>query len=169
MLYNLYKKYIKNAGKKEDFTTKKIVINTPFVQERSSTQRGDMFHTIDGPIQLIPADVADLNFFSKFPVALNYCLVCIAKFTSKLTLTAWKKRGSWQLEKFLSETHHLRKYLIKEGRGELRLQTNQEFTQTKIKEITKKYNVVHFNSRLNDDHAVRAEQNHETKKPAKKF
>ena len=40
MLYNLYKDYIKNGGKKEDFKTKKIVINTPFVQGRSSTQKG---------------------------------------------------------------------------------------------------------------------------------
>ena len=42
--------------------------------------------------------------------------------------------------------------------GEIRLQTNQEFNQNKIKEIAKKYNVVHFNSRRNDDHAVGAEQ-----------
>ena len=40
VLYNLHKKYIKNRGKKEDFKTKKIVINTPFVQGRSSTQKG---------------------------------------------------------------------------------------------------------------------------------
>ena len=37
VLYNLYKGYIKNGGKKEDFKTKKIVTNTPLVQERSST------------------------------------------------------------------------------------------------------------------------------------
>ena len=64
VLYNLYKEYIKNGRKKEDFKTKKIFINTPFVQERYSTQRGDMLHTIDGPMQLVHADVADLNFFS---------------------------------------------------------------------------------------------------------
>ena len=78
----------------------------------------------------------------------------------KLTLTAWKKKSQLtdKLEKILSETQELRKYFIKEGRGELRLQTNQEFNQNEIKEITKKYNVVHFNSRLNDGHAVGAEQ-----------
>ena len=31
VLYNLYKEYIKNGAKKEDFKTKKIVINTPFI------------------------------------------------------------------------------------------------------------------------------------------
>ena len=63
-----------------------------------------------------------------------------------------------KLTKFLSETQELRKYLIKEGRGEIRLQTDQEFNQNEIKEIAKEYNVVHFNSRVNDGHAVRAEQ-----------
>ena len=38
------------------------------------------------------------------------------------------------------------------------LQTNQEFNQNKIKEITKTYYVVYFNSRLNEGHAVGAEQ-----------
>ena len=66
MLYNLYMEYIKNRRKKEDFETKKIVIITPFVQEWPSTQRGDMLHTKDGSIQLIHADVADLNFFFFF-------------------------------------------------------------------------------------------------------
>ena len=46
VLYNLYKEYIKNGGKKEDFKTKKIVINTSFVEERYSTQRGDILQTV---------------------------------------------------------------------------------------------------------------------------
>ena len=62
VLFNLYKEYIKNGEKKEGFKTKKIVINTPFVQERSSAQRGDMLHTIEGLMQLLHVEVADLNF-----------------------------------------------------------------------------------------------------------
>ena len=46
VLYNLYKEYIKNGGKKEDFKTKEIVINTSFVEERYSTQRGDILQTV---------------------------------------------------------------------------------------------------------------------------
>ena len=69
-----------------------------------------------------------------------------------------KSQVADKLENILSETKELRKNLIKEGRGEIRLQTNQEFNQNEIKEIAKKYNVVHFNSRLNDGHAVGAEQ-----------
>ena len=97
VLYNLYKEYIKNGGKKEDSKTKKIVTNTPFVQERSSTQRVDILHSIDGPMQFIHADVADLNFFSKSAVAPKYCLVCVDMFTSKTYAYSMKKRASWQI------------------------------------------------------------------------
>ena len=63
-----------------------------------------------------------------------------------------------KLEKFFSETESLRKYLKKEGRHHMHLQTDQEFNQNEIKEINKKYNVLHYSSKLNDGHAVAAEQ-----------
>ena len=88
VLYNLYKEYIKNGAKKEDFKTKKIVINTLFIQERFSPQTGDMLHTIYGSMQLVHDDVTDLNFFGKSAVAPKYCLLCVDMFTSKLTLNA---------------------------------------------------------------------------------
>ena len=96
VLYNLYKKYMKNRGKKEDFKTKKIVINTPFVQGRYLTQRGDMLHTIDGPMQLVHTDIADLNFFSKSVVAPKYCLLCLDMFTSKTYTYGMKKKAGCQ-------------------------------------------------------------------------
>ena len=119
-----------------------------------------MLHIIDDPMQLIHADVVDLNFLSKSPVAPKYCLVCVDMFTSSTYTCSMKKKNQLadKLRKLLSETQELRKYLIKEGRGELRLQTDQEFNHNEIKQITKKYNVVHFNNRLNDGPAVRAEQ-----------
>ena len=40
----------------------------------------------------------------------------------------------------------------------MRLQTNQEFNQNEIKEINKRYNVLHYNSKLNDGHTMAAEQ-----------
>ena len=127
-------------GKKGTLKTKKIVINTPFVQERSSTRREDMLHTIDGPMQLVHADVTDLNFFSKSAVAPKYCLLCVNMFTSKTSIYSMKRKSQMaeKLEKFLLETQELRKYLIKDGRGKICLQTNQEFNQNEIKEIAKK-------------------------------
>ena len=40
----------------------------------------------------------------------------------------------------------------------MRLQTDQEFNQNEISEINKKYNVLHYNSKRNNKHAVGAEQ-----------
>ena len=61
ILFNLYNEFISNDGNK-NVLKEQIVINTPFVQEHASYQRGDMLYSIDGPMQLIHADLADLNF-----------------------------------------------------------------------------------------------------------
>ena len=116
VLLNLYNEFVKNGGKTSDFKDKKVVVNTPFTQEKSVTQRGDMLHTIDSPMQLIHADVADLNFFSESAVAPKYCLVCVDLFTSKTYTYGMKKKSHLpsKLEKFFSETESLRKYLKKE-------------------------------------------------------
>ena len=70
------------------------VINTPFIQEKSVTQRGDMLHTIDSPMQLIHADIADLNFFSKSAVAPKYCLLCVDLFSLKVYMYRMKKKAN---------------------------------------------------------------------------
>ena len=49
-------------------------------------------------------------------------------------------------------------YPKKENKHRMRLQTNQEFNQNKMKALNNKFNAEHFNSRLNDGHAVAAEQ-----------
>ena len=91
-LYNLYSSFVKNGGKAKEFSSKKVVLTIPFIQEKSVTQRGDILHTIDGPMQLIQADVADLHFFSKSTVAPKYCLVCADLFTSKTYTYGMKKK-----------------------------------------------------------------------------
>ena len=53
-----------------------------------------MWHTIDGPMQLIHADVADLNFFSKSAVAPKHCLLCVDLFTSKVHTYGMKKKAN---------------------------------------------------------------------------
>ena len=92
VLYNLYSSFVKNGGKAKEFSSKKVVLTTSFIQEKSVTQRDDMLHTIDGPMQLIHADVADLHFFSKSAVAPKYCLVCIDLFTSETYTYGMKKK-----------------------------------------------------------------------------
>ena len=105
------------------------------------TQTGDILHTIGGPMQVIHADVADLNFFSKSAITTKYCLVCVDLFTSKTYTNGMKKKSHLpsKLAKFFSETESLRKYLKKEGRDQMHLQTDQEFNQHEIKESNKKF------------------------------
>ena len=113
-----------------DFKDKKVIINTPFTQEKSFTKRGNMLHNTDGSMQFIHADVVDLNFISKSAVAPKYCLVCVGLFTSNTYTYGMKKKShvSFKLENFFSETESLRKYLKKEGKHQMRLQT-EEFNQ----------------------------------------
>ena len=52
----------------------------------------------------------------------------------------------------------------------MRLWINQEFNQNEIKEINKKHNVEHYNSKLNKGHAVGTKQKiRELKNRIKKF
>ena len=149
VLYNLYSSFVKSRGKASEFSSKKVVL----------TQRGDMLHTIDEPMQLIHADIADLHFFSKLAVAPKYCLVCVDLFTLKMYTYGVKKKSqlSAKLEKLYSDTESLREYLKRKNRHQTQLQTNQEFNKKEIAEINKKNNVLHYNSKFNDGHVVGAE------------
>ena len=69
-----------------------------------------------------------------------------------------KSQLSVKLGKFYFNTESFREYLKGENRHQMRLQTDQEFNQNEIDKINKKYNVLHHNSKLNDGHAVGAEQ-----------
>ena len=82
VLYNLYSSFVKSRGKASEFSSKKVVL----------TQRGDMLHTIDKPMHLIHADIADLHFFSKLAVAPKYRLVCVDLFSLKMYTYGIKKK-----------------------------------------------------------------------------
>ena len=73
-------KYEKN-GEKNSVAT---IINTPFTQERRGTQHGEILYIVDGPFQLVHADMDNLEFSSKSAAAPKYCLLCVDLFTSKV-------------------------------------------------------------------------------------
>lgn len=72
VLLNLRNEFLWKGGRKNTLKDKKIVVNTPFIREKSVTQIAEMLRTIDGPMQLIHADFAALNFFSKSAAAPRY-------------------------------------------------------------------------------------------------
>ena len=119
-----------------------------------------MLHTIDSSMQLVHADVADLNFFSKSAVAPKYCLLCVDLFNSKVYTYPMKKKSQLadKLEKFYLEIEDVRSYLKKGKRYRMRLQIDQKFNQNEIKALNKKHDVEQYNAKLNEGHAVAAKQ-----------
>ena len=156
----MYKEFKKEGGQEKNLK-RVAVINTPFIQEKSVTHRGDMLHTIDGPMQLIHADVADLNFFSKSAVAPKYCLLCVDLFSSKLYTYGMKKKKSQfaeKLEKFYSEIKNLRSYFNLREDIECVYKHIRNSIRTNKKKKNFQHNVEHYNSKLNEGHTVVAEQ-----------
>ena len=93
VLVNLFKEFKKEGGQVKNLKPIAIV-TTRVIQEKSVTQRGDMLHTIDGTMQLIHADVADLNFFSKSAIAAKYCPLFADLFSSKVYTYRMKKKAT---------------------------------------------------------------------------
>ena len=93
VFHKLYRDFQKTGIK----LPKTKVLNTPFVEEKRTTQHGDMLKTVDGPTQFFHVDVADLSFFSKSAVAHKYCIVFVDLFNLK-TYTYDRKRKSNSLQ-----------------------------------------------------------------------
>lgn len=122
IFYKLYRDFQETRIK----LPKTKVLNTPFVEEKRTTQHGDMLKTVDGPMQFFYADVACLSFFSKSVVAPKYCLVCVDLFTSKTNTYRMKRKSQLpaKLESVFLEIQDIRVYLKKENRCRMRLKGN---------------------------------------------
>ena len=83
---------LKTEVRQVNSQVKRLFLLPPFTLEKSVIQRGNMLHTIDRPMQLIHADVADLHFFSKLAVAPKYYLAWIDLFTLKTYTYGMKKK-----------------------------------------------------------------------------
>ena len=122
----------------------RIPFYTPFVEQKKDINRSSSLYTVDGPLQFFHVDVAYLKFFSKSAVDAKYALICVDLFSSKVYVYPMRKRSnlSQKLELFYKEIESKR---IKNER--MRLQTDLEFQQNKIKKLNKKYNVEMFSSK----------------------
>ena len=69
-----------------------------------------------------------------------------------------KQKSQLRNKAFYKEIDDKRSYLKKENRYRTRLQTDQEFNQNEIKVLIDKFNLEHFNSKLNEGQVVDAEQ-----------
>ena len=104
---------------------------TPFVDKRTNIDRSTLY-SFSKPFEALQADIADLRFLAKSAVDPEYCLLTVDLFTSKTYVFRMKNRSllAKKLEVFFNEIQPKRT-------GKMRLQTDLEFNQNRIKQLNK--------------------------------
>ena len=104
---------------------------TPFVDKRTNIDRSTLY-SFSKPFEELQADIADLRFLAKSAVDPEYCLLIVDLFTSKTYVFRMKNRSllAKKLEVFFNEIQPKRT-------GKMRLQTDLEFNQNRIKQLNK--------------------------------
>ena len=82
----------KNALYKSADRKKSIPFYTLFVEQRKDIDRSFAVYSIKTPFELLHADIADINFFSKSAVDPKYCLVVVDLFMLKTYTYPMKSR-----------------------------------------------------------------------------
>ena len=120
-------------------TKAKINLYAPFVKQRKDIDRSSALYSIKTSFELVNADVADIRFFSKSAVDPKYCLLAVDLFTSKTYIYPMKSRNilARKLDLFYQDIQ-----------TKMRLQTDLEFRQNKIKKLNQKYNIEMFSTRV---------------------
>ena len=139
----------------DDDEKDRVPFYTPFIQQKKDIDRSSTLYTINRPLQFFHADIAFLKFQAKSAVDPKYALLCVDLFTSKIYVYTMRKKSNLlqKLELFYREIQPKRK------NGEkMRLQTDQEFQQNKIKKLNQKYNVEMLSTKLTGGKAFAAEQ-----------
>ena len=135
----------------------KILI--PTVLKKINTREYDRHSTlfsIQGPLELLHADIADINYLKPSASEPKYILLLVDLFSSFIYTYGLKNRKN--LYKKLQEFYEKINNSSKKNQH-LRIQTDLEFTTSlKIKDLNKKYNVEMFTTKLNRGHAFAAEQ-----------
>ena len=126
---------------------------TPFVEQKRNVDRSTLY-SFKAPFELFHADIADIRFLAKSAVDPHYCLVLIDLFTNKIYTYPMKKRLylANKLEKFYEDIYGKRENKV------LRIQTDLEFKQNKIKKLNEKFNVTMFSSKIRSGKAFAAER-----------
>ena len=122
--------------------------HSSFVYQRKEMDWLSALYSIKTPFELVHAAVADIQFFSKSAVDPKCCLLTVDLFTSKTHVHPTKTRNllARKLELFYRDIQPKREQIARNEN--MRLQTDLEFRQNKIKELNKKYNIEMFNSRV---------------------
>ena len=118
-----------------------MLLVTPFVDKKINIDHLTLY-SFHRPFEMLHADIADIRFLAKFAVDPKYCFLLIDLFTSKTYLYPMKKRSllAKKLGLFYNDIQLKRT-------GIMRLKTNLEFNQNKIKQFDKTFDVPYKSSR----------------------
>ena len=105
-----------------------------------------------------PFIVANIHVLSKSAAHPGYCLVVVDLFTSKVYIYQMKKRNllSKKLGLFYNNIERKRKQVNSDEK--MRLQTDLEFQQNRLKTLNKKFNIEMFRNRARGGKAYATEQ-----------
>ena len=145
---NIYKNLKdKNLSPKES-----LPVTTPFVEQKQDVDRSTLY-SFKAPFEALQVDIADIRFLARSAVDPHYCLVIVDMFSNMIYTYPMKKRY------LLADKLRLFYESIKSKRtGNMRLQTDLEFQQNKIKNLNEEFNVTMYSSKIREGKAFAAER-----------
>ena len=136
---------------KNFYKNKNLPLITPFIDKKTNIDHSTLYR-FHKPFKMLHADIADLRFLAKSAADPKYCLLLVDLFTSKIYVCPMKNcLLAKKLELFYNDIQSKRT-------GQMRLQTDLEFNQNKIKQRNKIFDVDMFHTQLRGGKAFAAEQ-----------
>ena len=122
---------VDNLDKINKADKKIIPLRLDFFEKRDKDR--STLYSVNGPFQLIYADIADLRFLGKSATHPKYCLVAVDVYSSKIYMYPMQQRDllAKKLKLFYDNV------LIKRKKNKMRLQVDQEFQKNEIKDLNK--------------------------------
>ena len=116
------------------FLKKMSLLKQPLLKKKSNIDRS-IPCSLDGPIQFLHADFANLEFLGKSAGDMKYCLLFFDLCTSKVYIypVKWRRFIANKMYNFYKEVNE------KRYNKHTRLQTDKEFIQNEIKMLNEKY------------------------------
>ena len=151
----LYKQFFENVNLLDE---KSVIFNPEGVDRTDYVEKRDIdcstLYSFSRPVELVHADVGNLEFHRKNATFPRYVLVLVDLFSSKTYTYPMRSRKQikQKLEKFYEEVKDKRK-----GK-KMKLQVDQEFQQLRTKDLNREHNVEMSSTSLRGGKAFAAEQ-----------
>ena len=148
---DVFVKLYEQIEDKNFYKNENLPLVTPYIDKKSNIDHS-MLYSISRLFEALHADIADLRFLAKSAVDPKYCHLIVDLFTSKIYVYPMKNSSllAKKMEIFFNNIQPKRI-------GKMRLQTDLEFNQNKIKALNKKFDVEMFQTKIRGGKAFAAE------------